>query len=420
MSKNSVGPHGAARNHLLRLAQPLFWLLDELSPELESAARLDALKSETRTRLAAFKQACQAASLKADAIEAVHCCFCAALDQAGSRVRGRANRLRGVWLQHGLVAEFYGERSYGERCRSWITKLQETPNASENALEVIGQLMERGLRDERGMPLPKAWPVHGHTQVTTVTPAAARQRPHVAVANAYAEHQRIHVAVGNSTAEAQAPEVMITVGMPTSEALPVQDEPPQRSWRRIVIAMVVVALVLGLAFVVYRQHLDNQALASRVESLSAQVTKQQASLEDRIAHALASENGANQFGLSTEGDRIYIVFSNDLGFAAGSADLTPTLARQLERLAMVLADAGGKMTIVGHTDDSPGARGRTETNLALSAARAMAVGRNLQAHGVAESRMSTMGRGAKEPVGDNRTAAGRALNRRVEIVLDRT
>ena len=87
---------------------------------------------------------------------------------------------------------------------------------------------------------------------------------------------------------------------------------------------------------------------------------------------------------------------------------------------MVLADAGGKMTIVGHTDDSPGARGRTETNLALSAARAMAVGRNLQAHGVVESRMSTMGRGAKEPVGDNRTAAGRALNRRVEIVLDRT
>ena len=420
MSKNSVGPHGAAKNHLLRLAQPLFWLLDELSPELESAARLDALKSDTRIRLAAFKQACQAASLKADAIEAVHYCFCAALDQAGSRVRGRANRLRGVWLQHGLVAEFYGERSYGERCRSWITKLQETPNASENALEVIGQLMERGLRDERGMPLPKAWPVHGHTQVTTVTPAAARQRPHVAVANAYAEHQRIHVAVGNSTAEAQAPEVVITVGMPTPEAPPVQDEPPQRSWRRIVIAMVVVALVLGLAFVVYRQHLDNQALASRVESLSAQVTKQQASLEDRIAHALASENGANQFGLSTEGDRIYIVFSSDLGFAAGSADLTPTLARQLERLAMVLADAGGKMTIVGHTDDSPGARGRTETNLALSAARAMAVGRNLQAHGVVESRMSTMGRGAKEPVGDNRTAAGRALNRRVEIVLDRT
>ena len=123
-----------------------------------------------------------------------------------------------------------------------------------------------------------------------------QQRPHVAVANAYAEHQRIHVAVGNSTAEAQAPEVMITVGMPTSEALPVQDEPPQRSWRRIVIAMVVVALVLGLAFVVYRQHLDNQALASRVESLSAQVTKQQASLEDRIAHALASENGANAWG----------------------------------------------------------------------------------------------------------------------------
>ncbi|CAJ0723832.1 MULTISPECIES: OmpA family protein [Ralstonia] len=409
-----------SKNPLLRLAQPLFWLLDELSPELESAARLDALKSEVRTRLAAFKQAAQAAALKADSVEAVHYCFCAALDQAGSRVRGRADGLRGVWLHHGLLMQLYGEKDFGQRCRSWITKLQETPNASENALGVIAQLMERGLRDERGMPLPKIQLVHQWSPVEVIPSAATTpQRRHVTIANSAAEHQRIHVAVSNPSGGAVEPsDVLITVGMPVQEAAPSQELSPQRSWRLIVIAVVVTALVIGLAWVTYRQHLDNQALASQVSALEAQVAKRQEPLEDRIARALTSETGASQFGLSTEGDRIYIVFSSGMGFAAGSADITPMLARQLERLAGVLT-TDGKVTIVGHTDDSPGARGRTETNLALSAARAMAVGRNLQAHGLSETRLSTMGRGAKEPVGDNKTAEGRALNRRVEIVLDR-
>ncbi|WP_112184515.1 DotU family type IV/VI secretion system protein [Ralstonia sp. GX3-BWBA] len=409
-----------SKNHLLRLAQPLFWLLDELSPELESAARLDALKSEVRTRLAAFKQAAQAAALKADSVEAVHYCFCAALDQAGSRVRGRADGLRGVWLQHGLLMQLYGEKDFGQRCRTWITKLQETPNVSENALEVIAQLMGRGLRDERGMPLPKIQLVHQLSPVEVIPLAATTpQRRHVTIANSATEHQRIHVAVNNPSNGAVEPsDVLITVGIPVPEAPSSQELPLRRPWRLIVIAVVVTALVLGLAWVTYRQHLDNQALASQVSAQEAQVAKRQEPLEDRIARALTSETGASQFGLSTEGDRIYIVFSSDMSFAAGSADITPMLARQLERLAGVLTTTDGKVTIVGHTDDSPGALGRTETNLALSAARAMAVGRNLQAHGVAETRLSAMGRGAKEQVGDNKTAEGRALNRRVEIVLD--
>lgn len=338
-----------SKNPLLRLAQPLFWLLDELSPELESAARLDALKSEVRTRLAAFKQAAQAAALKADSVEAVHYCFCAALDQAGSRVRGRADGLRGVWLHHGLLMQLYGEKDFGQHCRSWITKLQETPNASENALGVIAQLMERGLRDERGMPLPKIQLVHQWSPVEVIPSAATTpQRRHVTIANSAAEHQRIHVAVSNPSGGAVEPsDVLITVGMPVPEAAPSQELSPQRSWRLIVIAVVVTALVLGLAWVTYRQHLDNQALASQVSALEAQVAKRQEPLEDRIARALTSETGASQFGLSTEGDRIYIVFSSDMGFAAGSADITPMLARQLERLAGVLT-TDGKVTIVGH------------------------------------------------------------------------
>lgn len=393
---NQTGTQSAAKNHIRRLAQPLFWLLDELSPELESAARLDALRAEARTRLTTFKKASLAAGLNAGSIEAVHYCFCAAIDQAGSQVRGRANSLRGVWLQHGLLAEFYGENACGQRCRGWIERLQQTPNASANALEVIAELTERGLRDERGLPLPKiALP--------------ARQQLASATAN-----------IPHITHERWIPEWPGPVNKPLPEVLLLREAPLERSWKPIVVVtgLIVTGIVLGLTFMLHRQRQDNQAQVAKVEALSAQLVKQRESLGDRIARALAPEAGVAPVGISTKDDRIYLAFNSDEGFASGRADLTPTLARQLDRLATVLADTRGKVTVLGHTDDAPGPRDRMESNLALSTARATAVGRYLQESGIASERLLIIGRGVKDPVGDNRTAAGRALNRRVEIVLE--
>lgn len=388
--------HPQSKNHILRLAQPLFWLLDELSPALESAARLDALRAEARARLTTFKKASQAAALNAESIDAVHYCFCAAIDQAGSQVRGRANSLRGAWLQHGLLAEFYGENACGRRCRGWIEKLQQTPNASANALDVIAQLTERGLRDERGLPLPKI-----------ALPAGRQPAP-------------VTASIPHITAQRCAPEWPGPAITPLPEVLLLRQEPPRRSLLPIVlaVALVVGAVVAGLAFILYRQHQDNQALAARLEAMSAQLARQREPLADRISGALAAQPGAAPVGISTKEDRVYLAFNSDEGFASGRADLTPILARQLDRLATVLADARGKVTVLGHTDDAPGPRGRMESNLALSTARAMAVGRHLRERGITSDRLSIIGRGVKDPVGDNRTAAGRALNRRVEIVLE--
>ncbi|MET3448151.1 OmpA family protein [Ralstonia sp. 1138] len=134
--------------------------------------------------------------------------------------------------------------------------------------------------------------------------------------------------------------------------------------------------------------------------------------------SLAAALNADSIGISTKDDRIYLAFNSDEGFASGRADLMPMLARQLDRLATVLADTRGKVIVLGHTDDAPGPRDRVASNLALSTSRATAVARHLQERGIASDRLSIVGRGVKDSVGDNRTAAGRALNRRVEIVLE--
>lgn len=89
-------------------------------------------------------------------------------------------------------------------------------------------------------------------------------------------------------------------------------------------------------------------------------------------------------------------------------DATPALERVLAAL-QALGDLG--MVIEGHTD----ADGTEEHNLDLSERRARAVVTWLVERGVDAGRLTAQGRGEAEPVADNATSAGRALNRRVEV-----
>ena len=71
------------------------------------------------------------------------------------------------------------------------------------------------------------------------------------------------------------------------------------------------------------------------------------------------------------------------------------------------------ITIYGHTDNT----GSAEVNERLSLQRANAVSAELQADGIAKSRITTEGKSFTMPVADNSTAEGRAQNRRVEVFI---
>jgi type VI secretion system protein ImpK len=76
------------------------------------------------------------------------------------------------------------------------------------------------------------------------------------------------------------------------------------------------------------------------------------------------------------------------------------------------------VVVTGYTDNQPIRDRRFASNLALSQARAAAVKQALLAAGFDRTRaLSVAGRGDEQPVDTNRTAQGRAHNRRVEIVL---
>jgi outer membrane protein OmpA-like peptidoglycan-associated protein len=99
-------------------------------------------------------------------------------------------------------------------------------------------------------------------------------------------------------------------------------------------------------------------------------------------------------------------------FDSDSAKLRPDSAPALASILGLLNDHPvSRWTIAGHTDN----QGVAERNLPLSEARAAAVVSWLTSHGVEVSRLVPQGFGASRPVADNKTADGRALNRRVEI-----
>jgi outer membrane protein OmpA-like peptidoglycan-associated protein len=104
---------------------------------------------------------------------------------------------------------------------------------------------------------------------------------------------------------------------------------------------------------------------------------------------------------------LYINFDTD------KADIRPESRSMVEQIASLPKDnATLKVSIEGHTDNT----GSPVHNETLSEERAKAVLAAIAKEGVAASRMSAVGWGQEKPVSDNRTEAGRARNRRVELV----
>lgn len=107
-------------------------------------------------------------------------------------------------------------------------------------------------------------------------------------------------------------------------------------------------------------------------------------------------------------------FTADALFDFDKAILKPGGKKQLDQLIEKIKKVSYEVVIVvGHTD----AIGSDAYNLKLSQRRAEAVKAYLVSKGIAAKSIHTEGKGKAQPVGDNKTAAGRAQNRRVDVEI---
>lgn len=114
------------------------------------------------------------------------------------------------------------------------------------------------------------------------------------------------------------------------------------------------------------------------------------------------------------GEALKVTFDSGILFATNSSTLSDASKSALRNFANSLkANPDTDIRIVGYTDNT----GKVDYNQTLSEKRAKSVYDYLMQQGISSDRMVYEGRGVHDPVADNSTPEGRALNRRVEIII---
>jgi len=153
---------------------------------------------------------------------------------------------------------------------------------------------------------------------------------------------------------------------------------------------------------------QSQAVAAQQQAVDAQAAAAATQAHNAQLIVLLQELHAKQT------DRGMVVTINDVLFDTNRAELKPGGMRSIEKLGALLKDdPDRRVQVEGFTDST----GSQATNEALSARRAESVRNALIGQGVSADRVTAKGLGPAYPVASNDSAAGRQMNRRVEIVL---
>ncbi len=145
-------------------------------------------------------------------------------------------------------------------------------------------------------------------------------------------------------------------------------------------------------------------------------------LKKKIDDVAAKKKLSSKIKATVTKDGLLIrLLTDDLLFESGSAVPRPASLPLLKDVANLLAttQAGHKLIVSGNTDSQPIHSGQFADNLDLSTARANAIFRTFAHDGISPLRMTAAGRGAYAPIATNKSAGGRSLNRRVEILVPR-
>ncbi len=144
---------------------------------------------------------------------------------------------------------------------------------------------------------------------------------------------------------------------------------------------------------------------------------QQAPTAEPSADFTIPQDIRDKVEMLTTSNEVNLVIKDDVLFDEGSPDLKATGAAVLERIAQLLDQNNYPVSVEGHTDNIPIHTAQFPSNWELSTFRATTVTRYFIDHGIAVDRLRAIGYADTHPIADNGTAAGRARNRRVSLVI---
>jgi len=161
---------------------------------------------------------------------------------------------------------------------------------------------------------------------------------------------------------------------------------------------------------------DDAVMEAVAEKIKREVEQDAKALQETLKKEI--EEGL--VSVETEEAKIIVRIQEKGSFPSGSADLDAGFLAVMDRISAAVAKSPGNVIVAGHTDNVPISTARFRSNWELSSARAVTVVHGLLKNpAIDPARVMIEGHADSRPLVPNDTPANRAINRRVELILER-
>lgn len=379
----------AAKSPLFEAAQPLLRALADMPTALDPAEVTllhRVLEREVRT----FESLCGNAMVHREHVLAASYALCTALDEAASNTvwGGGQGSDTGVWASKQLAAQFHGDTKGGDKIFLLIGRVASRPQEYIDLIEVLFTILALGFEGRyRNAP-------RGQHELDTI-----RHQLYTLLAAAHGDVPR-----------ELSPHWRGVGAKPLDRlfAVPV--------W--VIACLAGLVLLAMFAWYKYRLTVMTDDVVRQIHAIGQLRRPPPPPVKPlHLRELLADEIARGTVSVDEAGARSAVSFKGDDMFVPGQARLSARIDPVLVKVADEIKQVGGTVQITGHSDNQPIRTREFPDNQVLSEKRAAAVAAVLQARGVPTARLQADGKGDTQPVADNATAAGRAKNRRVDVVV---
>jgi type VI secretion system protein ImpK len=382
---------------LLAAAAPLLQLLARLRNTLGQPDAAG-LRVQVARELTNFKNNVQG-KVAPELLQPAHYALCASLDDVVLASPWAADS---PWAVRSLVSEFHLERVAGERFFATLEKMLKEPAAFLPVLELMYFCLSLGFIGKfRLSANPQGEIAKQREQIYEVIrrqrpPAEPALSPHWQGVDAPYKARRFFIPL----------------------------------WLAATVAAGLLALVYGsfLFSLSDRSSAQFAALATAVPAAMPDILRDEPTttpapppgptILSRLTVFLGPEIAAGQVTILGTTDAPLIRINNKGMFASGSAEVEPGDVAMLQTIGAALSHEQGSVSVTGYTDNQPIHTLQYPSNFELSQARADAAAAILEQSIGDPTRVTAHGLGEADPIGDNTTPEGRALNRRIDVVLN--
>ncbi|HWU80933.1 MAG TPA: type IVB secretion system protein IcmH/DotU [Caulobacter sp.] len=391
-------PAARARNPMMMAAAPVLSLIVGVRSGRVHLS-LPELHQKASTAVATFDQALQAAGYDTETRQRARYAVCATIDDIAQNLPGQAAD-GAEWARRSLVVQVFNENIGGDRFWRLLDDMLARPAEFANLIELYHACLAAGFE--------------GRYRVAP----DGKRRLHEIMASCYA-------ALDHARALSQVELSPHWRGQPTPAAR-------VSFWATLALAGAIALAVLLALFILLRVTLiqtgqpslnalkainpDQPLRMSRVAPAPPVPTSTQL---QRIQGFLAPEIAQHLVAVEQDSQSIRVRTTVGQLFRSGSDKLEPGREALFARIGAAIEAERGPVRVEGHADSDHLVSVTFPDNFALSKARADTAAQILRGKITDASRVSTEGFGDSQPIASNSTSNGKALNRRVEIVIPR-